>query len=344
MADDVILVTGASGFIGSHLCRHLRGNGRQVHALQRAGVNSTVPVDVEPANRHLADLQDRGSLARLFCGALAETEAVFHCAGIAHVEAASENDLHEAIVDATNNLLQAAVAAKVKKFVFLSSALAAAFDPVEPVGAEGPGAPGETTRPGTAGPALERTAYGRCKWQAEQLLLGAHRRGEIQVAILRPVNVYGPGMKGNIASLARLIRRGRIPPLPRLTNRVSLLGVEDLCKFAAQALQRSTATGPIPVLTDGQAYSVSQIEQSLYQALGRKKPDWHVPRVVFYAAAALAELASRLGLARSGIGMRTYRNLTRDSYFPGGHAEQVFAYKPENSLEDLLPAIIKALE
>jgi nucleoside-diphosphate-sugar epimerase len=101
--------------------------------------------------------------------------------------------------------LDAAVAAGARRFVYVSSSLAAA----------------------TEGDA---TPYGQDKRAAEEALLAAGQARRIEVIILRAVNIYGVGMRGNIAAMIRLIQRGWLPRLPRFTNTISLIGVDDVAR------------------------------------------------------------------------------------------------------------------
>src|SRR5690606_21939893 len=93
------------------------------------------------------------------------------------------------------------------------------------------------------GPQLSE--YGRAKRDAEELLLTAAREGRIEVCCLRPVNVYGLGMQGNLLTMIRLIRKGVFPPLPRQAASVSLVGNRDLCEAALLAAAAPQANGQI---------------------------------------------------------------------------------------------------
>jgi len=303
-----VLVTGASGFIGRHLCAFLKQEGYSVRAMIRQQHAFRDTGDVSDC---FGDLEDPDSLAQA-CDSI---HTVYHLAGVAHTGKSWQPLYQRLIVEATGNLLEAAIAAGVKRMVYFSSSLAASAE----------------LHPKLA------SAYGLAKLEAEKLLQKAHQRGEIEIVILRPVNVYGPGMKGNIATMIQLIQKHHLPPLPRLQTRISLVSVKDLCRVALMAGTMSGAAGKTWLVSDGRSYRINDIESAVYQALGRKKPGWHSPRVVLYLAALGAELLGK------GIGLKTWQSLVNDNLFDSRKLEAESGFKPGTSLYDELPAIIAAL-
>jgi len=174
-----VLVTGAEGFIGTELCHQLASAGFTLVKLSRSRVS---PANSETAGNEFGtegfsgDILDRELLDR----ALSGVQLVFHLAGIAHVDGPQQEYLQSVNVEGTANLAAAAAAAGVEKMVYFSSSLALAAEQDSP----------------------EQTAYGRSKYQAEQSLFAVARNTSLRVTVLRPVNVYGPGMKGNLAAIA----------------------------------------------------------------------------------------------------------------------------------------------
>lgn len=313
----VTLVTGASGFIGRHLCKYLSAKEENLRLLVRS--NSALS-NQSKAELVTGDLEDEDSLLRACDG----VERVFHLAGIAHAGTSIHTSLKRVNVEGTENLLKACRVSGVRRVVFISSIMAQPLD-------------------GSAelGPLIFN--YANSKKLAEEILLGAQSQ-QFQVTILRPVNVYGPGMKGNIASLIRRINNGSLPPLPNLENTLSLVGVEDVCKAALLAAEQDTAVGEIYPLSDGVSYTPNSIEGAIYDALGRKKPGWRTPRMVFYAASLGAQIANNLGVWKNDIGLRTYRNLVGEGTSQTVSCEKItteLGYQPSQTFYDALPDIIE---
>jgi nucleoside-diphosphate-sugar epimerase len=154
-------------------------------------------------------------------------------------------------------------------------------------------------------------------------------------------------MRGNIASLISRISRGRMPPLPRLGTLISLIGVDDLCRVIAIAIESTHATGETYILTDGEQYNVSDIESEIYRALGKEVPRWKTPRVLLYLAVAgvgllnkiLSLVGIRLPELRS-VSTRTYRNLVTENLFDNSETCRELNFKPTSTFYSSLPGIV----
>lgn len=325
-----LLITGASGFIGSAFCNYPGISGYALRVLLRAPLESfELNLDtyqdltqelaqklknaqtVEPVAGSLLDIQSLRDACR-------NVDTVVHLASVAHVSPARSDSTEQVIVEGTRNLLTAAIENKVRRFVYVSSSLAQVV----------------------ADNGVDITAYGWYKYSAEVLLLEAQKRGEIEVVIVRPVNVYGPGMKGNIASMISLVMRQRLPPLPVLDARLSLVGAEDVCQALQLAIECRQAAGRTYTVTDGQAYRISDIEAAIYRSLGKRFPRWRTPRVVLFAASLIAGMVALVRGRGTGIGLRTYRNVTTDNLFDNTAICQELGFTPRTTFYQELPSII----
>ena len=334
-----ILITGATGFVGQALCRHLvlqkgqvvpegregqerkeglegrRSDGLDIQLLIRDQADfSKIPPQLV-ARYILGSMQDEASLFAACSG----KNQVIHLAGLAHVGMGSEQPAMDTNIRGTRNLLDAAIDAGVSRIVYLSSSLAEAA-------ASGEG---------------DVTAYGESKLQAEKLLQRASSEGKIDVVILRAVNVYGPGMKGNIASMISMIDKGRLPPLPRLKNKISLLSADDLAEALLLVLGVRETKVQIYTLTDGQEYAIEDIEKAIYRALGKPLSRWRTPHMVLYGASLIAGLVSSVTSGSGAINSRTYRNLTSDNLFSNERAVTDLGFVPSTNFFQQLPEIIK---
>ncbi|MGB5063079.1 MAG: NAD-dependent epimerase/dehydratase family protein, partial [Candidatus Competibacter sp.] len=212
-----VLVTGGTGFIGCRLVAALHERGARVRVLVRTQevIYGSCQDRVE-VEKVLGDLDDTASLVRACLG----VDTVLHVAGFAHADAADTPDFaarHWAVnAEGTFRLLDAAAMAGIERFVFLSSCKA--------VGDPGPRCVDESWD------AAADTPYGRAKRAAEERVLAVGRERGWHAVNLRPVLVYGPGMKGNLARLIAVARRGWLPPLPETGNRRSLVHVDDVAQ------------------------------------------------------------------------------------------------------------------
>jgi UDP-glucose 4-epimerase len=184
---------------------------------------------------------------------VAEMDAVVHLAGIAHVGP----DIPEAVYDhvnhlAASDLARASSRAGVKRFVLMSS-IRAQTGAV----ADQPLTEADIARP--------TDAYGRSKLAAE----AAVRASGVPCTILRPVLVYGPGVKGNLASLLRLAALPIPMPFARLTNRRSMLALDNLIAVVRFALDDARAVNETFIVSDPDALSVAGTISILRAALGR---------------------------------------------------------------------------
>ena len=320
LIEPVVLITGASGFIGRHAQSHLLDAGFSVRVLLRSETSFENDCHSK-LKKYYGNLTDAASLRKACEG----VDCVVHLAGIAHVNDAKKDCLHKINVNGTKLLINAAIASKVKKFVLVSSSLA-----VESMG----------------DPDLS-TAYGATKLMAEKLIMDEHIKGNILGVVLRPANVYGVGMRGNIALLIRLISRGLVPKLPTLENRVSMLGVNDLSLAIYLSLKSERANGRTYLVTDGQQYSISAIEREIYGALGKKMSRLEMPRVLLYSMFSAADLLGRilrifrLDLPILGnLNLRTYRRLVSDDVFESNQICDELFFKPQSTFHSELPKIV----
>lgn len=306
-----VLVTGASGFIGRMLLQRLLEKRVRVHTLSR-----TLPAlgpDQEDCTCFQGDITDASLLAQACTG----VDTVFHLAGYAHVNQHDTDELYRINVEGTRTLMQAAIGAGVRRIVFFSSILA---DP--------------SLNP-------EGTAYGHSKLEAETLLLEAVSAGKIEVCCLRPANVYGLGMKGNLLTMIRLVQRGMMPPLPVPSVALSLVGNRDLCEAALLAAQIPQANGQVYAVTDGKTYTMKGIEISVRRALGLPPRHWHTPLPFFYMAFAVLEVLGKVLRLKNAPGLRSYRVLQRSTVVSSEKIQQDLGYNPASSLTDELSGILE---
>ncbi len=267
-----VLVTGATGFVSQAVTKNL----------------SVIDIGVRAAIRHPGDINrvarglDAIAVGNLssttdWHPALRDIDAVVHLAGRAHVLKEDATDplaeCRRINRDATLNLARQAAAAGVKRFVFVST-----------VKVNGEGREAPYTLTDAANP---HDAYAISKWEAEQGLHEIAAQTGLEVVILRPPLIYGPGVKANFLRLVQAVDRGIPLPLGAVRNRRSLLYVENFASALLACLTRPEAAGKTYFVRDGEDVSSAELVRRLARALGRPARLVPVPPALLRAAGAL---------------------------------------------------------
>lgn len=296
-----ILVTGASGFIGQSLCQALINRGASVRAttssdeksgllkrrlmewfeqsqLEKALPSSDKSVEVVVVPK---PLQSSDSWIEACSG----IDAIIHLAGRAHILKESEASPISAFRisnrDTTAALINAAVAKKVKRFVFVSS--------IGVNGNETFGSPfTEQDDPEPHDP------YSISKFEAEQAVLQVAERDNIETVIVRPPLVYGPGVKGNLLSLMKLGSTGLPLPFASVKNLRSLIGVENLADLLILCSVHPKAAGETFVVSDNEDVSTPFIIEQLARGMGRPSRLFSCRESVLLFIASLLGVKKRL--------------------------------------------------
>jgi UDP-glucose 4-epimerase len=301
------LVTGASGFIGGALSRHLEEAGVRVYRLSRAATGAdTIAVDL-----------GRGPIIGLDD---IRPEVVFHLAARVHMtddKSDAETEHFRVTVEGTRALLQAAAKAGTKVLVFFSTCA---------VMAEGVSSALDETSPPSP-----TTPYGRAKLQAEELVLGMNGKNGMRTVCLRPPLVYGPGHKGHLPRMIRMIERGVFPPLPEYTGKRSMVHVNDLVTAALLVAQRPAAAGNAYIVAEPRAYSSREVYEIVMRALGKKPPAWHTPRLVLASAALVGDIGEKLIRRGLPFDSNALAKISRNAVYSAAKIERELGFKPAKS-------------
>ncbi len=270
----MILVTGATGFVGKALVQRLLADDPSrcvVVAVRRDDQRWTERV----LPRVTGDLEPSIDWST----ALADVSAIVHCAARVHVmddTAANPLEVFRCVnVQSTLNLARQAAAAGVQRFVFVSSIKVngEATELDQPFTADDESAPLDP--------------YGVSKMEAEQGLRDIAAQTGMEVVIIRPPLVYGPGVKANFQTMMRWLARGVPLPLGAIHNRRSMVALGNLVDLIVTCIDHPAAANQTFLVSDGEDLSTTQLLQRLGRALG--KPAWlvPVPAMLLKAGAAL---------------------------------------------------------
>jgi len=300
-----ILVSGANGFIGSVVSRALAEAGRA----PRAAVRRIVPGGIggpEPAVR-VGEIDGNTDWSK----ALSGIECVVHLASPTDSQHGSPADslarFRRVNVAGSRRLAEQAAVAGVRRLGFLSTLKVNGERSAERAYTEN-----DAPRP--------EDAYGISKQEAEEALRDVARRTGLEIVVLRPPLVYGPGVKGNFLRLMKLVARGVPLPLGAITNRRSFLYTGNLVGAIIKALDEPQAAGRTYLLSDGEDVSTPDLVRGLARALGVK------PRLLSLPLAAL-------GLGAKLAGKRAeFERLTGSLQLDSSRIRRELGWKPHYSL------------
>lgn len=269
MSDPTVLVTGATGFLGSHVVAHLVLQGWRVTVLARS-TSSWRWLEGLPVQRLEGDVA-------VSVPPLEGFDAVVHAAGA--VKALDLEAFRRVNVLGTRRVLEAAVAGGVRRFVQVSSMAVTGPAPgTAPLTESEPSAPG--------------TDYGRSKREAEDLARGFADR--LEVVALRPGPIYGP-RDTEMLGLFRAATWGVLPAFAGASQVLNLVHVSDVAEAVERALLAPVPTGSAFLVGGARSYDMGQIGRIFGQAAGREGVRLlTVPRPVLWSLAGASELGSRI--------------------------------------------------
>lgn len=275
-----LLVTGAGGFVGRALCADLsRRNNSVLGAVRTARAPKA---DIEWVSA--GDISGSTDWVRLVKG----VETVIHVAARVHVMQDNAADplaeFRKVNVDGSLNLARQAADAGVKRFVFMSSVKVN----------------GESTQAGHCFTEMDapgpQDAYGQSKHEAELGLQKIAAQSGMEVVIIRPPLVYGPGVKANFAALMRAVQKGWVLPLGAVHNQRSLVALDNLVDFVVTCASHPLAANQTFMVSDGHDLSTTELVCGLADAL--KAPKRFLPAPVWLLEAGATLLGKREAVQR----------------------------------------------
>jgi nucleoside-diphosphate-sugar epimerase len=310
----IVLVTGASGFLGRAVAAHLVASGHEVRTLQRR------PSGVDGSTDILGSITDRLSLTRAVDGA----DGVVHLAAKVSLTG-RPHEFRAVNVEGTRSLLDAAETAGVTRFVQVSSpSVAYAGAALAGVGAE------------PADPRRARGDYARTKAEGELLSL-ARDSATMHVVAIRPHLVWGPGDTQLVARIVDRARRGRLPLLDGGTALIDTTYIDNAASGISAALDRAPdAHGRAYVLTNGEPRPVGDLLAGICLAAGVQPPRWSVPAWLGRTAGSAIELVWALAPGTDEPPMTRFlaEQLSTAHWFDQRDTRRALAWTPTVSIDE----------
>lgn len=266
-----VLVTGATGLVGRSLCPRLASGGYRVRAALRADGDLPFGADEKIVVGDISPLTEWRT-------ALADVEVIVHAAARAHLprDLPQNRGLYDVVnAGGTDSLARAAAQAGVRRLVYVSS-----IKVNGEATAQRPFLPDDRPNP--------RDAYGSSKLRGENALLSTAAATDMEVAIVRPPLVYGPGVRANFLRLMHWVNSGWPLPLGAIHNQRSLVSVWNLCDLIAELLANPRAAGGVWLVSDGEDPSTPDLVRRLGRAMHRRVCLLPVPAEVLRGCSAIA--------------------------------------------------------
>jgi nucleoside-diphosphate-sugar epimerase len=279
LSQKLILVTGANGFVGQALCAALVKQGFSVRAAVRDSAKFKIAgceIVILPSMEEDID----------WTNTLVDVDTIIHLAARVHVmQDNASNPLHEfrkVNLYATEHLAKSAAAKNVKRLVYVSSIKVNGEETVEGCKFT------EQSRPAPQDP------YGISKYEAELSLNKIASESALEVVIVRPPLVYGPGVKGNFAQMVSMIKKGIPLPFLAVNNLRSLIYIDNFVSALILCAVHADATGKTFLVSDGDDVSTADLIKRLGVSLGRPARLFALPLSILKAVGFLFGKSSQI--------------------------------------------------
>ena len=260
----MIAVTGANGFLGKALCEELHK-----HGLNPSGLVRNLPSQASSFLTQVGEIDSTTDWTK----ALRKVDTVIHCAARVHMMKKSESnaiDLFRKVnVSGTSNLAQQAATIGVRRFIYLSSIKVN----------------GEKTELGTPFTSNSQPnpygSYAISKYEAEESLKSICNASGMDLVIIRPPLIYGPGVKGNFLYLLKLVEKKVPLPFGLINNLRSMVALDNIVNFILDCIFNKQAINKTFLISDNHDLSTPQLIERLSDALGLKCKLYNISPIIF---------------------------------------------------------------
>lgn len=308
------LVTGGTGFIGSHLVEALVAKGCGLRCLVRP-TSDTRHLKKLGIELVYGDLLDKESLRK----AIDSSDVVYHLAG--EVYSKKSSDFYKVNVEGTRNLIEACVGRNIGKFIYFSS-----------IAAVGPSKNKETLLNEDT-PCNPITAYGKSKYEAEKLISSYFNLYDFPAVILRAPIVYGPGQSSEVTRIFRLIQREQFRIIGNGEALKSLCYIENLIEAAISAEQNESSKGKIYFVADEKPYTIIELARTIAEIENVKLSHLYINSIVADLSWFWFRMLDKI-LGLSILSLHTIKAMTLNFGCDIAKARRELSYQPRISLKE----------
>jgi len=321
MDSELMLVTGASGFVGGHMVEYLVRRGKRVRAMVRdeKKADALKQHDVEVV---VADLRDKDSLASAVKG----VSGVYHIASLFRQAGFPESVFYDINAEGVRRLLDVSMAAGVKRFIHCATVGVLGHVAEPPANEETPYNPGDM--------------YQRTKLEGEKIALAAFRSGKIPGVVIRPAMIYGPGDTRNL-KLFRMIARRKFCYVGKGLCSVHFVDVRDLVAAFDLAMAKESLNGEIYIIAGEKAVPLTEMVELIARTLGVPPPRLHLPVKPMQWLGSVCEAVCRPLHVQPPIFRRRVDFFTKNRHFDASKAARDLGFKPAKRFEQEVVEITK---
>lgn len=318
-----ILITGAAGFIGSHLVEYLLKEGEPVNRLRLVLLENESTKFLPKENLEIlrGDIRNKTFVKKIMEG----VETVYHLAAITSttLDKNTYKIYKEVNVDGTSNLLEACSLKKIQKFIFFSSVAVYGLPPWT----------GDIINWDETHLKTYSEVYGKSKLEAEEKVIDSHRKWGIPYAIIRPANVYGPRNFGQLYGLYKSIKNHQFFMIGNGKNKMHYVYVADLVG-AVRKIQLSSRKSGEYIIASKEPTEFRNIVKFIAESIGEKPSNLYIPKIIGLVISYVLDTCGKIMGFKSPLFPDRVRVMTMNYYYDISKARKEFGYKPLVSFKE----------